>query len=641
DSHENLRVQGSILAMGVHLIMQGLISDQLIEKIKQTAKETTGEIKDILRTLAAKQYPFAHGDGMVKMAEAVCEKPPDEDSLADILFVADDMAGRLIELRERIMGRLCHHAERIEKVMGMKPLPAPEEADALDELLEKIGVDDTGPVQDEAPSAKGLVGALLMQGVMGVTVLALSGWGVYALLPQDPNAIADEPRPPQVAQQDGRRDEPRRSRPEVFNPPDRPGERDTDPSTPDRSRPKIVPDKPTAEEALQMMESRRRIDQWRAMDVLLSEGHNLTPPQITRLSSATTSIMLEQSGPADKGLALLTKYVPDKGLSDLLKALSGDIRFLDRGVISHLATIDQREAADALARLGRSFSHVSTVEDAFKREPMSKYAEDALLAQLALLDDRDESSKKQLARLLAGVATQKSTGMLEKLAADESSSVRRYAEQAINRLDPKRNDTVAKFLRYSRADPNGGQTRSELSRLSRIVPGEDEDRQAEVCQAVLQWKRVTRRPMDSSILLVLENWGDSTAVPVYMQLLEDEDANRAYVKTTIRLAGEQADERQAKRVADAIGNWFLLEPDAVTQGLIALGEPGEAPAIKNIKSKHGTVRLACIEVLREVGTAKGLGALRSMGKDSDRVVRDAAREAYYEVRHKLKEQNEE
>ncbi|MEO0476947.1 MAG: M48 family metallopeptidase, partial [Planctomycetota bacterium] len=285
DSMENLRVQGSILAMAVHLLMQGLISYGLIEKIKHTAKETVGEIKDTLRSLATKQYPFAHGDGRVTMAEAVCDKPPDEDSLGDILFVADDMVGRIGEMRERIIGRLCHHAERIEKVMGMKPLPQPEGADALDDLLEKIGVDDSGPVQEDTPSAKGLVGALMVQGVMGVTVLALSGYGVYWLLPKEPSTIADDARTPRVVQRDdklprdtgtepsrlidrpGQTNRPDRNRPETNRPDpnDRPGVF----NRPDSNTPRPDEGPKTIEQALAFMEKPFSRDREKGMRALL------------------------------------------------------------------------------------------------------------------------------------------------------------------------------------------------------------------------------------------------------------------------------------------------------------------------------------------------------------------------------------
>ena len=76
-----------------------------------------------------------------------------------------------------------------------------------------------------------------------------------------------------------------------------------------------------------------------------------------------------------------------------------------------------------------------------------------------------------------------------------------------------------------------------------------------------------------------------------------------------------------------------------TQSLIPPGQRCEVPAIKHIKSQHESVRLACIEVIRQVGTTKGLATLRGMGSDPDRAVRDTAREAYYELRDKIKEQS--
>ncbi|MEM9111431.1 MAG: hypothetical protein AAGC72_15575, partial [Planctomycetota bacterium] len=647
-SYENLRVQANILAMGVHLIMQGLISHKLISKIEHTAKETAGEIKDILRTLVAKPYPFAHGDGKVKMAEAVCEKPPDESKLGDILFVADDMAGRLIDLRERIIGRLCHHAERIEKVMGMKPLPAPDEPDALEDLLEKIGVDDSAPTQEES-ATDGLVGSLLVQGVMGVAVLVLSGYGVYATLPSDPSApiVEDDPRPPRVAQDDARPggfSPPSSSRPSVFDPP-RPDPAAIDP--PGRfSRPEPPPPPEpvelTVEEALRLMARPFGSEQLEGMRFLLEGGQTLSTAQASRAVILAGKIAVEPAA-RDRvpfALRLLDQHAEDKGLASLTNALRRAHTSPDGAVVAHLGTIGNRQAADLLASFSTDFSLRRDVISAFKNSAVSEYAEDALLAYLKRTPSMRTNDRRGFADVLAEFSTAKSLPVWDGWLTAEDPPLRHEAGDVVDRLDPKRNDAAAKFLRLSQdPDATSGALSGALSRLAYAKPGEDEDRQPQVCQAVLEWmKRDSRRGLDHTTLRVFENWGDAPAVPLYLELLENERAPRSYVRTAIRLAGEQANDTQAARAAEVIANWFLLETDAVAAGLIALGKHGEAPAIKHLKSKHAKVRTGCIDVLRSVGTQTGAKALQRMGSDPDRDVRDKAREAYYELRNRLKEE---
>ena len=638
DSVENLRVHANVLAMSLNLIMQGAINAGVVNKLKQTAKDTVGEITNILRILISEQYPFSHGEGRVTIAQAICEKPPDEDNFADIYYVAEDVIGRITELRERIIGRLCHHAERVEKVMGMPRLLGPDAPDALDDLLEKIGVSDNAHAKEESHSTKGMIGTLLTQGVMGVTVLFLSGWGVYALLPSEPISIADGSESVQAAQDDKPFRGARPTRPDKAVSTDRPmvSTRPTD--RPDRAS--SVPYKPvllSVEDAIQLITKWDYSSQHRGMEALLDDTVLLTDAQKALVSASAVKIVTNGRSPhVQSALDLLERHTPDQGLSVIGKAIEQRLVYANPLLIEHLGKIDERQAADLLIRLAIS-SNTQAASKWLEREPMSKYAEDALV-ELLQQQDRLGGSRRQASKLFASIATEKSMDFLIELADDRDLGVKGYAEDAINRLDPRRNDAAARFLRS--AESGDRQSIRALTALANSKPAEDDDRRTAVCQAVLKWVDQSNRRLDRTTLRVLANWGDASAVPAYLKLLEDERAIRTNLKMAMQLAGQQADEKQAGQVANAIGNWYLLETDAVTDSLIAMGVHGEAPAIQHLGSKHAKVRRGCIEVLLEVGTSKGLKALQSRGNDPDREVRDIARSAFYELRDKLKKEDE-
>ena len=644
DSYENMRVHANTLAMGMHLVINGVVSAQLIQRIQQSCKDTVDDIKDMLRILQGAPYPFLHGDGGVSIAHAICEKPPNEDSAEDIFFVAEDLAGRFVELRERIIGRLCHHAERVEKVMGLKPLPAIDESDELDELLDKANA--TLAASDE-PGLGGLVASLLTQGVMGVAVLGLSGLGVFALLP---GSFSGEPseKVAAVSQHDDDNENRRPIRPATINRtiPDRATEIRNTPS-PTTTRPPISTNTPEPESELEadvllrMMRDRSSRDRRVAMEKLDEMGATLTSPQRDQMSAAAVDILLGNSFSPDRTLALnlLDEHVPDKGMAQLSRSKLRMQGRIDAQLINHIGSIGTREAADLLALIARNYSNKTYVSQAYERYGVSKYAEDALLKQWQQRGGLNDFSSRAMAELLAQFATKKSTDVFVQMLNSRDSSLQRIAEQTIARINPRMNDAAARFLRLLQQSPSDSQIRSELYKLAQSKPAKDDDRKPAVCRAIVRWSDQSSRRVDSTLLGALTNWGDASAVPIYIEFLNNEKSSQRDVPTAIQLAAAQTDDVHAHDVADAISNWFYLESNAVAAGLIQLGAPGEGPAIKHLKSKHTNVRVGCIKVLGEVGSQAGLKALQSMGSDPDPSVRERARQTYYALLEKIKKQH--
>ncbi|MEO0477814.1 MAG: hypothetical protein AAF085_17875, partial [Planctomycetota bacterium] len=346
-----------------------------------------------------------------------------------------------------------------------------------------------------------------------------------------------------------------------------------------------------------------------------------------------------RSNELDMALALLDKHALDGGLRVLTPVIEERAFFIDEKVLEHLAEIDQPEAARLLTELAKHSTHEDEVTRLFKTAPMNKYAEDALLAKLNANIDLRMNERRTLIDVLGEVATKKSSAYVTELLTDSDVIIKRRAAEIIAVIDPKVNDAAERFMRAVASADSRTSIWRELSDLAASPPEEGDPRRAEVSQALVKYAQGGDRRVDHRLLGALAQWGDASAMPVYMELLEDERAPRQYVKTVIQLAGEHASDAQASETADAIGNWFLLETDAVADALIAMGKHGEAPAIKHLKAKQAEVRMGCIKVISEVGTTKGLSALRGMGRDPDTSVRETARQAYYDLRDKIKEQS--
>ena len=75
-------------------------------------------------------YPLDHAKGEISIGHYMLEELPGADDLGAIYDAAQSVVDNLATLSARLVGRLAVVGERVEKLLGLDPLPEPPEEDA-------------------------------------------------------------------------------------------------------------------------------------------------------------------------------------------------------------------------------------------------------------------------------------------------------------------------------------------------------------------------------------------------------------------------------------------------------------------------------------------------------------------------------
>ena len=623
---DDLKVHASTLHLGLSMCAQGAVSQELISRTLREAQDTRGIISDVLRILHADAYPFAHGDGNVSIAAALCQRPPDGDNPADIYFVSEEMIGRYEDIRVRVVGRLCYLAERVEKAMGLKPLPDPEEDDALDELMSKIGMDSEQP---DPGAGKILADAIPLfgHGLAGVSVLVIAGAALFLFggvsLGSDDSPASDRNRP--------------RNRTTVSTPAtppptiehDRPSTTRPQRTRPDSSRPDIDRPRPVLniESAIAQLGSRDSDDQQEAADYLL--GQQLSEAQKQRVLSQLQPLVLQAYDELTHRIALqlLDEFSQDQGFAFITEYAPSARSNNHEKLIGHLSRRPPEELAPVLIGwLGSPIGDAAAKELADPR--YHALIEPGLIERLS---DRNDRARAAAIKLLETVATEAAIPALELAMNDADLSVRSTAERILKKISPMSVDDVAKFLRLAAStDPSSSSLFGELARLASI-DGRDDPRRREVCTQLVRIIEAGRSSNQTHAWRALINWADTPALGLCEPILKSERSPRDQVKAALNVVATQ----QTAEAAEMIIPWMLLETVAVREALIQNGPSSELAVLEYLTHDNADVRLACCDILAEVGGRPSLQPLNRRGGDRDPRVERAAREAFYAIRDRL------
>ncbi|MEM1355919.1 MAG: HEAT repeat domain-containing protein [Planctomycetota bacterium] len=639
NSIDDLCVHSATLRTGLSMSAQGAMSQELAARTMRAAEETRGIISDVLRILHGEGYPFAHGDGDVSIAAAMCSRPPDGDNPADIYFVAEELIGRYEEVRVRVVGRLCYQAERVEKAMGLKPLPAPEQGDALEGLVDQFATDTEQPdpgagkiILDSIP--------LFGHGLAGVTVLSIAGAALF-LFGGVPDMDLPSGRDRSTA---ASRANDRPSASSTFKPPRSPSSVPRNPGMVDRQR-ELVRDRDrpnipaintpqnepalTVEAAIAQLSSRRSSEQQEAVDYLRRQDLNTV--QQARLVEQAEQIILEtrDSAMAEHALGFLEDFSEDAGFAFLTKNGPNTHSSTHAMLMKHLSHRPAAEVCPVLvAWLGTPIA--SHAARALQDSAYHAHAEPHLLERLG---DPNESIRMQVIRLLEKVATDRAVPALELAMNDSSFHVRSRAEDILERLSPTSVDAAANFLRAAQnLDPGDVSLTAPLSRLN-SQDGLDDPRLREVCTHLVQIIKNGSSTNQRLAWRALEKWADTPATAVCEPLLLNERSPRDQVRTALNVVAAQ----RSADAAELIVPWLMLETEAVEAALIRNGPSSEQAVLTYITNNDADVRLACVRVLGAIGGRASLSALNGRGNDRDPRVERAAREAFYAVRERLRE----
>lgn len=124
-------------------------------------------------------------------------------------------------------------------------------------------------------------------------------------------------------------------------------------------------------------------------------------------------------------------------------------------------------------------------------------------------------------------------------------------------------------------------------------------------------------------------WATKESVPALIGLLDEKNdkvRNHAF-DALLRLA----DDRSADKIAEHLGGPFGKDRAKATAVLVALGPAAEDAVLKQLDSKDKGTRIAACEVLKDVGTAKSVDALKKLASDRDGQIKAAATKALAEV----------
>jgi Zn-dependent protease with chaperone function len=95
---------------------------ELVAEIRLKLSGFRQQMKELHRALRAQAYPFDHGRQDTTLAQFVIPFMPADDDLQGLIAAADEASTRMMEIEQRLLGRLAWLAEKVEGALGMPPL---------------------------------------------------------------------------------------------------------------------------------------------------------------------------------------------------------------------------------------------------------------------------------------------------------------------------------------------------------------------------------------------------------------------------------------------------------------------------------------------------------------------------------------
>ena len=101
-------------------------NEKLIGELRTKMRGLRRQLKDLAQGLDHHPYPLDHAQGEITLrAFALPSVPADADDLGALFEAASEALEKLYGLYARLGGRLAITAEKVESVLGLKPLPLP------------------------------------------------------------------------------------------------------------------------------------------------------------------------------------------------------------------------------------------------------------------------------------------------------------------------------------------------------------------------------------------------------------------------------------------------------------------------------------------------------------------------------------
>jgi HEAT repeat protein len=248
---------------------------------------------------------------------------------------------------------------------------------------------------------------------------------------------------------------------------------------------------------------------------------------------------------------------------------------------------------------------------------------------LPAVESKDARLSAEAAKLLAGVATEKSLPALRKLMSSSDREVAAAARASLQRLRPQEFDSIAMAVLDLSSD-NTFKKRDAMKSLAAATP---DAKRPEVTRAIEAVVLDSAFFANEESITALGKWANSETVVKLLPWL-DEKAGFHERRVAMQVLGATKD----KRAVLPIVRWIIKEPENVVKALSAMGPVAEDEVVKLLRERDNTVRKNAARILQEIGTQKSVAALQRASTDPrDATAAQAAQIALEMVKERVKQ----
>jgi hypothetical protein len=99
--------------------------EPLTSQISITMDEVRTTLESLKISLTKIAYPFEHSQPKMTVGRYLFSQVPDQDDLQALLETSESVTAKMQRLYARLVARLTHTAEQVEKLVGLSELPEP------------------------------------------------------------------------------------------------------------------------------------------------------------------------------------------------------------------------------------------------------------------------------------------------------------------------------------------------------------------------------------------------------------------------------------------------------------------------------------------------------------------------------------
>jgi HEAT repeat protein len=270
--------------------------------------------------------------------------------------------------------------------------------------------------------------------------------------------------------------------------------------------------------------------------------------------------------------------------------------FARRAAIRALGAYDDEKAATCLIGL---IDNVHLQRDALAN--LRKAGKKAEKPLVALMHHKNRTVRDEVGKLLDEI----------------KASEELLREQSVKSLSSTEQETKLSAVAWLGAHKPDAANAEQMEEASKALEPMLKDMRADVKKAAAS---------------AMEHWAVKASVPTLVELLEKGSLDD--LKPIIAAVGRLKDDRASKWLMLRLGN--LMERDAITQALIAIGPSAEELVHIQLRNRDVATVTAAVKILSEIGTEKSLKVLSPRRKTAPPVLAADIAVAMSKIRARIK-----